>query len=86
MFALYIDLSQEKQLLQFYDKFVQYNSNFIKSFDGSLSSFGKLQNKDKLIILQAQHLCLRKITLLTIKFTFRCFIIHRCTNYDKLCI
>lgn len=48
MFALYIDLSQEKQLLQFYDKFVQYNSNFIKSFDGSLSSFGKLQNKDKL--------------------------------------
>lgn len=48
MFALYIDLSQEKQLLQFYDKFVQYNSNFIKSFDGSLSSFGKFQNKDKL--------------------------------------
>lgn len=52
MFALYIDLSQEEQLLQFYDKFVQYNSDFIKafiaSFDGSLSSVGKLQSKDKL--------------------------------------
>lgn len=52
MFALYIDLSQEEQLLQFYDKFVQYNSDFIKafiaSFDGSLSSVGKLQSKNKL--------------------------------------
>lgn len=56
MFALYIDLSQEEQLLQFYDKFVQYNSDFIKAFiasfdelfNNSLSSVGKLQSKDKL--------------------------------------
>lgn len=56
MFALYIDLSQEEQLLQFYDKFVQYNSDFIKTFtasfneslNNSLSSVGKLQSKDKL--------------------------------------
>lgn len=48
MFALYIDLSQEEQLLQFYDKFIQYNSNFIKSFNGSFGSVCKLQSKDKL--------------------------------------
>lgn len=56
MFALYIDLSQEEQLLQFYDKFVQYNSDFIKAFitsfdelfNNSFSSLGKLQSKDKL--------------------------------------
>lgn len=34
--------------MQFYDKFVQYNSNFIKSFNGSLGSVCKLQSKDKL--------------------------------------
>ena len=48
MFALYIDLSKEDQLLQFYDKFVQYNSDFIKSFADSLNSVCKLQSKDKL--------------------------------------
>lgn len=48
MFALYIDLSKEDQLLQFYDKFVQYNSDFIKSFTVSLNSVCKLQSKDKL--------------------------------------
>lgn len=52
MFALYIDLSQEEQLLQFYNKFVQYNFDFIKafiaSFDDSFSSVCKLQSKDKL--------------------------------------
>lgn len=48
MFALYIDLSKEDQLLQFYDKFVQYNSDFIKSFTDSLNSVCKLQSKDKL--------------------------------------
>ena len=48
MFALYIDLSKEEQLLQFYDKFVQYNSDFIKSFTDSLNSVCKLQSKDKL--------------------------------------
>ena len=48
MFALYIDLSKEDQLLQFYDKFVQYNSDFIKSFTDSLNSVCKLQSKDEL--------------------------------------
>lgn len=56
MFVLYIDLSEEEQLLQFYDRFVQYNSDFIKTFtasfneslNNSLSSVGKLQSKDKL--------------------------------------
>jgi hypothetical protein len=48
MFALYIDLSKEDQLLQFYDKFVHYNSDFIKSFTDSLNSVCKLQSKDKL--------------------------------------